>query len=207
MSSRTDLQNLDLPALLHTLEERLRAAGALITEHWRPGADRERVEQGLASVGLQAPDEVVIWFGWHDGTDSVPRGLFSKFSQEPENCLLGRWLSLTMEQAVARREADWEIFRDAGLPDVDEIDTWFPLLVFGGTPTLCVDCGGDPAATVPVYINDPQGGDTPASGPRYPSLAHFVAEAIWLFDEGLTEPDPDRPGVVDVDRHRAPNYW
>ena len=50
-----------------------------------------------------------------------------------------------------------------------------------------------------VYVLDPSNIEC-TGAPLYPSLAHFVAFAIGLFDRGLTRRSVDDAGVVDVDR-------
>ena len=100
---------------------------------------------------------------------------------------------------MERRRSDWALYRESELPYIDDIGTWFPLLgLDSASAVLCVDCAGDPSAPAPVYILDPWGGDTPDDPPRYPSLTQLVAEAVRLFDEGLTQPDPHRRGAVGV---------
>jgi hypothetical protein len=42
----------------------------------RPGIPGDQVQQALAALGLNAPDDLLTWYGWHDGyqprTDGPP---------------------------------------------------------------------------------------------------------------------------------------
>ena len=56
-----------LTELLLEFEETVAHAGAPIREALRRGLSRDEVQSKLASVGLQANEEIVSWFAWRNG--------------------------------------------------------------------------------------------------------------------------------------------
>lgn len=195
-----------LAARLEDLDSRLRLAGARIADHWRPGADRTRVDEAFRSVGLEAPDEVANWFGWHDGTDAIAPG--APVMSKPENLLFGSLLTMTLEQAKSLRTEHWALLRESGWPLITRAESWFPLLILDETSMLwCVDCAGEGSVLAPMCILDPWADETSGPDVSFPSIASFVAAAVQLFDEGLARPNPDKPGVVEVDRSRVSGFW
>ena len=56
-----------LRELLEQYEEKLVALGAPVRETMLPGIGRDEVESKLALRGLACPDEIAVWFGWHNG--------------------------------------------------------------------------------------------------------------------------------------------
>jgi hypothetical protein len=61
-----------LEELLQEFEAALRAGGVPVDQFLRPGATRGAVELEFQQHGLVAPEEAVVWFGWHDGRFDVP---------------------------------------------------------------------------------------------------------------------------------------
>ncbi|MGL4339302.1 MAG: hypothetical protein ACRCSP_02600, partial [Rhodoglobus sp.] len=63
-----------LASLLADYSDRITAAGVPIDEWLAPGVSEETIRAELATVGLVAPDELLVWFGWHNGlSTTVPR--------------------------------------------------------------------------------------------------------------------------------------
>jgi hypothetical protein len=60
-----------LGALLAEYEVILEALGGRVTSTMSPGLDCVEAEVKLASRGLRCPDEVAVWFGWHNGVRLV----------------------------------------------------------------------------------------------------------------------------------------
>lgn len=56
-----------LRELLGDYQRRLEAVGIPIDTWLAPGVSEEEVRRELAKVDLVSPDEVVVWFGWHNG--------------------------------------------------------------------------------------------------------------------------------------------
>jgi len=63
-----------LRKLLLNLEAECRRAGIDVDSWLKPGIDESEVRLALSGAGLSCPDELVIWYGWHNGhTRPVPR--------------------------------------------------------------------------------------------------------------------------------------
>lgn len=56
-----------LAQLLTWYETELVAAGVPLDKWLRPGIDRDEVTARLAEVGLVVNEELIVWFGWHNG--------------------------------------------------------------------------------------------------------------------------------------------
>jgi hypothetical protein len=61
-----------LTELLSILESELRRQGIPVDDYLRPGAPEADVLAGFEKCGLEAPDEAVAWFDWHDGPVRSP---------------------------------------------------------------------------------------------------------------------------------------
>jgi hypothetical protein len=161
-----------LRALLEQLEDRLRAFGAPVVDAFRPGV--------LVPEALRVHDDVVTWWGWHDGADAgdvaadyTGPGIYFR----PENTLIGPWHVISLGDALRIR--DW--WRDAAPQLLPE--SWLPVLQFEGTPVLCADESGA------LHVLD-EGSPEPVP-PQFSSLADFVESVLRLFDEGLVVPHPE----------------
>ena len=63
-----------LESLLANYGTRLKVAGVPVDEWLAPGVAEQTVREELESVGLIAPDELIVWFGWHNGrSTTIPR--------------------------------------------------------------------------------------------------------------------------------------
>jgi hypothetical protein len=71
-----------LSDLLARLEIELKNKGVPVPELAMPGADPERIRSDFDAVGLTVPDEVIVWFSWHDGplSESLGPALLPKFT-------------------------------------------------------------------------------------------------------------------------------
>jgi hypothetical protein len=183
----------ELRGLLDELEHRLRAFGAPIVEAFRPGVSADEVRAVLAAEGLSAPDDVVVWWGWHDGAalhDAPPVHSGPSVYLRSENTLVEDWHVLSLREAV--RTHRW--FRaDAEKTPPDLLPAgWFPILVTGAKPVMWIDCAAAADAPAELYVDERLPG---SSGPLFPSLTAFVGMIIRAFDEGLTRPHPEDPRV------------
>jgi hypothetical protein len=190
------------------LERRLRAFGAPIVEALAPGVSAEEIRAVLDAEGLQAPDDVVAWWGWHDGavlSDAPPVLSGPSVHLRPENTLVEDWHVLSLAEAT--RTHRW--FR-AEYPARLLPAGWFPILVTGAQPKLWIDCTAGADASAPLYVDEhlPE-----PPGPLFPSLAAFVEAIVRAFDEGLIRPHPKDPRVpifdapaLKGDLRRLP-YW
>jgi hypothetical protein len=172
----------ELRPLLAELEERLRNHGAPVAEALRPGAPPERVRAALEDDGLRAHEDLVTWWGWHDGAEAGDvagladgPGIFFR----PETTLVGPWHAISLADALRIRR--W--YREHGL-----METSVPVLHFEGQPVLCA-ASADGALFV---VDEGVPRDAP---PQFLSLADFVHMVLRLFDEGLVVPHPEYPAV------------
>lgn len=175
----------ELRRLLDELERRLRAFGAPIVDAFGPGLPVEEVRAVFDAEGLYAPDEVVAWWGWHNGAtlSDVPPVLTGPgVYLRSENTLIEDWHVLSLSEAVRTRR--WFRADDAdGLLPAG----WFPILVGGAKPTMWIDCTvGDERA--PLFVDEHLPEPTE---PLFPSLVDFVGAIIRTFDEGLIRPHPE----------------
>jgi hypothetical protein len=176
----------ELRPLLDAFENRLREYGAPVVEALRPGAPPERVRAKLEAEGLGAHDDLVTWWGWHDGAvrhdvdpDYEGPGIFFR----PETTLVGPWHAISIADALRIRR--W--YRDQGL-----METWVPVAQFEGQPVLCAETA-TPAGDPPLHIVDE--GVLPGAPPQFASLADFVRTVLRLFDDGLIVPHPEQARV------------
>jgi Mg-chelatase subunit ChlD len=177
---RENVRGAPLRAPLEELQDRLTAFGAPIVDAFRPGASPERIRAALDAEGLRPHEDVVTWFGWHDGAgggevadDYSGPGIYFR----PENTLVGPWHVVSLDDALRIRR--W--WRAAAREQVPE--TWLPVLQFEGTPVLCAD------TDAALHVID-EGFPAP-SPPQFSSLADFVTAVIRLFDEGLVVSHPE----------------
>ena len=179
-----------LSGLLAELEERLRRWRAPIVEAFRPGASAAHARSVLGAEGLAAPDDVVAWWGWHDGIEGIDVVEGPGLVETPENTLVAGWHVLSLADAVRIRRWTLADYAQLGAPDIVPA-SWIPLLHFTGSPYLAADTtaleGGSP-----LYIVDGAAG-LPERPPRpqFGSPAELVTALIDLFDGGIVRPDPD----------------
>jgi hypothetical protein len=135
------------PELLHELlveyERRLVGFGVPLGDWLQPGVDADRLTNQLGSVGLGTPDELAVWFGWHNGTIPNPTYAASSFA-------LPGILFAPIEVAIAQYKAmtiDFVPPRDA---ITSPIDDWWPgagegwLLLEYGSRGVTVNCQEPP---------------------------------------------------------------
>ena len=60
-----------LGRLLKELERELVEQDVPVSDYLARGASPAEVREAFASCGLIAPDEAVVWFGWHNGPTGV----------------------------------------------------------------------------------------------------------------------------------------
>jgi len=161
------------------------------------------VRAELEAEGLRAHDDLVAWWGWHDGAigrdvepDYTGPGIYFR----PQTTLIGPWHAISLADALRIRR--W--YRGEGL-----METWVPVAQFEGQPVLCAEPAA-PSDAASLYIVDE--GVLPGTPPQFESLADLVRTVLRLFDEGLIVPHPEHPrvpwfeDVVDADLRRL-CFW
>jgi SMI1/KNR4 family protein SUKH-1 len=167
-----DLQSLQQRLL--QLEDIWRRAGDRRGDLLRPGLTVEQVDEATEPLGLQLPAEAKVWWGWHDGADSV-----TNLSIGP-----GPFFR-TLEEAVSIYQESLSLAQEAPRPEW--IDWAWPRWVFpfAGSTEWClvVDCRnpGQPAAPVGRrHISDASPFE-----PGAPSMLSLVENWIELYESGL----------------------
>jgi hypothetical protein len=183
----------ELRESLDELDARLRAFGAPIAGAFRPGAAPGRVRSALESEGVPAHDDLVAWWGWHDGADiDAPPledgpGLFFR----AENTLLEPWHVLSLDDALRNRR--WLRSVDDRLPEA-----WIPIALVDGQPVLLADAGA--AGPAPLHVLDEgQLGPPPV---QFASLQEFADLVVAAFDTGAVRASPmdERAPAADPER-------
>jgi hypothetical protein len=163
----------------------LREFGAPVAGAFGPGASRERVRRVLRDEGLSPHDDLVTWWGWHDGaeTDAPVVESGPGLYHSAENTLLGPWHILTLGEALRTRRWQLETHRAAGLEEAFP-ESWLPLLTTDGAGDLCADTARSGSPTLQIrdvsYTRD--------SPPQFDSLSQFVACILDVFAAGLVVP-------------------
>ncbi|MEO6116793.1 MAG: hypothetical protein ABIP33_10440 [Pseudolysinimonas sp.] len=120
-----------LAELLIAFEESLREQGLPVDDYLRPGASPDDVRAIFDRFNLVAPDEVVTWFGWHDGRRPIRES----------------YLTLPMFQAWSLEDVDLNRRARArvqpfGLTKEDWDPSWVQIM--GDHNGLAVRCSGGP---------------------------------------------------------------
>jgi hypothetical protein len=181
--------------LLEELEERLRAFGAPIAGAFRPGAAPERVRAALEAEGLPAHEDLVVWWGWHDGAavDAPPVEDGPGIYFRPENTLVEPWHVLSLEEALRNRRWYRQLYDESGLSSLLPSD-WVPVLLVDGRPVLLADTGAPGPA--PLHVLDE--GQLEPAPPQFESLAELARLVVRAFDDGAVRPgsqDPRAPAI------------
>lgn len=192
---------------LVTLEHTLRRSRAAVAGHFRPGLDVSATRRRLDQVGLVPSDEVVEWFGWHNGAGDPNANL--------RNCELAPGVyifdleTLCQEYLDTRRDFDavtqelpeqWSDSSDLWSP------SWFPLARLDAG-YMAVDLAGGSTSTSPVHAGWFDAGPEYKAHPQWPTLDAFVQELTRRYEQGTYEVDPDghvRGPDVDADLRERP---
>jgi hypothetical protein len=184
------------------LEHTLRRARAAVAGHFRPGLEGSATRSRLDQVGLVPSDEVVEWFGWHNGAGDPNASL--------GNCELAPGVYIFDLETLCQEYLDTRRDFDAVTQDLPErwsdssdlwSPSWFPLARLDAG-YVAVDLAGGSMSTSPVHAGWFDADPEYKAHPQWPTLVAFVQELIRRYEEGTYEVDPD--GHVrgpDVDAH------
>jgi hypothetical protein len=189
-----------LPTLLEELERRLRELGAPSAGAFRAGAAAGEVRARLAADGLRPHEDLVAWWGWHDGVELGPPRLEltgPSVDDRPETILLGPWHRVSLADAIRIRRWYRDAYERAGIGRVLPA-AWIPVVATDGAGELYADTGA--AGPAPLHVRD-EGYVRPAP-PAFDSLAAFVSALVEVIDEGLLVPDPIHPDAFAIDDAR-----
>ena len=190
----------DLQSALARLESRLREFEAPLADSFRAGANEDSIRETFAAEDLTAHDDVLAWWGWHDGAEvDAPRvesgpGMVLR----GENTLVGPWHMPTLADALRTRRWNLDLYRETG---DDELlpSSWLPIAMTDGAGDLCADTAA--LGPAPLHILDHET-LWERSPPQFESLAEFVALLNRVLDDGLVVPDAmdSRARMVDFPR-------
>ena len=196
-------QATNLPQLLARLEVHLIELGAPVVSHLRPGADRQHVEAVLGERGVVASEELLAWWGWHDGTDVADR-FGGAFVPLADNLLLANWHLPSVADAARGYDLLQHVW-DGELPT-----GWWPVLEMSVPADLCADTASSGALFL-VDAHSELPDDPPE--PLATSLTDFVELLLDLFEAGAVLPRGPYGGGPWVDHARLPRalpfpaYW
>lgn len=171
-------------------ETRLRHLLERLEEHWwRQGADIARALQGgltdgeidalMAPLGIRLPDELRIWWGWHNGTEPL------------DTIGPGGWDFVPLQRAIEYYHGWLDYGAESVAPDIPAMAEaywhvpWFPIVSLGGPNiVLYVDTAeAQPGDTVPVKLLDATIWEN-YLGNRVPSFTDAVQLWIDALDNG-----------------------
>ncbi len=98
-----------------------------------PGVDADELRGRLGAFGLEAPDDLITWFGWHNGYEAPP-------GQPWRGALLG--VVFASFEAMSTYYTDMFLAHEVELLPAGSA-RWFPVVAFGGNQHIVMDCGDD----------------------------------------------------------------
>jgi hypothetical protein len=120
-----------LRELLQDFEIELRNQKVPVDQWLQPGAEPAAVRAEFSERGLFAPEEAVVWFGWHNGRREVPGSeqALPMFTAESLGYLRADWLDA---DRITRGYEEWD---------------WNPnwVQIIGDQVGVAVCCADDPA--------------------------------------------------------------
>lgn len=181
-----------LQELLRIFDAELTAGGLPLDDAFEPGMERGVVEDALRAEGLAAPEEVLVWFGWHNG--SANRG-------QP----IPNLLPVSLQDALKIYHA----ITDEKPPEGDDNDAWYAsagpgwLRLGAETLDMAIDCrsaGESPLLRQPSYDFEEGSGKHQARSLctwvvwrilalRNGAYGRFsTSESAWEFHPNLIDP-------------------
>jgi hypothetical protein len=174
----------ELALLLSELEKRLREYDAPIARVFRPGANPQCVRATLSAAGLESHDDLVVWWGWHDGAEAVPPGSMTSATTS----LISPWFMPTLEDAIRLRRERHQILRQAheeyGAASAGALfpQSWLPVVTTELGSDLCADTAA--AGPAPLHTISKE---VEVSLNHFESLSEFVQLILDAFEKGLVE--------------------
>lgn len=165
---------------LGLFEEELARVSPLAASRLGPGLPPEETAASLQRLGLVAPNDVLDWFSWHNG---------SMTSDDPlwVSVWIGPSLSAASLELLAQDYVEWMTFLRENLPqEYDHEHGWFPLIATDSGDSIVVNCNGEPQVPVQCARRSPDSGLwtrtlTLEECIRY--WADAIANGRWTCDE------------------------
>ena len=155
-----------LGELLDTFQDEMRRAGWTAQDQLAPGIRAAEIRQQLAQAQLQVPDELVVFYGWHNGFLSVPDGL-------PMGSILPSVTLMSLERSLAS-------YVTSGASPVVPRSFWHPgwLRLEEVRPGYMIECGPPELPPRLAYISE----DNPFEGPRRRAALRSICTlaTVWI---------------------------
>jgi hypothetical protein len=173
------------PERLQLALERLRsvwvATGAPIAEHLAAPRPPASTIAALRGVGLDAPDELVSWFSWHDGHD-YPAGT----NRTMTACGIGHFFLIGMDQCLHELDVWRDVYSDeSGTDAAGWSSCWFPLIRNASGSAAIAVVSEQPECQIGYF--HPELGFNPVT-PSIAALVERWAERIeggqWTWNRG-----------------------
>jgi len=162
--------------MLVALEAEWRRQGAPIVDELAPGTDDDRISHLMAPLGISLPEELRVWWKWHDGLVGLP--IDYDFGRGFERAAMGPgvWCPISLADAVAYYGRQPRYPGPQHPEDPSWQASWFPFAKFGlNQDVLFVDTARGPRPPVQAWwIFDSHDWDLDQA----PSLTDAVR--IWL---------------------------
>jgi cell wall assembly regulator SMI1 len=152
----------------------------------------------LVPTGLDLPPEVRAWYRRHDGARPA--------SRVHAPWLIGHWLPLPLEEALAERERRRLMALEdlAGEPDQDVDDvwgaSWLPLFRTGNGVILVVDCRprglGGPSELLRMSRVAPDTDRVPSMEALFAFFVHALSTRAWSWDHAQRRWSLDRTALA-----------
>lgn len=133
-----------LKELLAEFDQQATRSGCPLDDFTLPGVSPDTVTSSLATIGLAAPDEIVIWFGWRNGGTGFAHAY-------------PRFVPASLDRAIAQYQLHQELASGLAAADPDNRDIyeggagpgWLPLYEDAhGCAALCTENSDAP---VPIH--------------------------------------------------------
>ena len=186
----------ELVDALERLMAEHRRVGSPFPDYLLPGLDPATIRAQIATIGLEAPDEAVELFAWHNGVDHdryISDGAGIGYGRLFDDVFFG-----TLDEAIAYYGMCLEIDRGNAIFFEEAEPTWrlswFPPFS-AGLPTYGIEC--DAASPVRAMVFEPWY-HPPVEDPirpRFRSLTHLVQSVVRRFEADGYWWDP-KPGFL-----------
>lgn len=187
----------DLAQLLIRLEDVLVSNRVPVVDRLAPGLHEKAVRELLGTLGMDPPDDLLTWFGWHNGL--VWRG-----DEQPGDVFLVRWIPYSLSEAIAEYH-DQPVGREPWQWHPD----WLPIAHLRNADRLAVCCGSDAGdrGLVRVVSGVERFWHDPPARTTISDLAAWLAQAVeaghWAYEAHDHVWSADRWTEIDAARRRT----
>ncbi len=172
----------DLAEALAALEGVWTSADPSLADRLAPGAASHQVRAAAAQYGITATDDLLDWYGWHNGVRGGPAVAVGGSS----------FYFITLDQAVERLRINEWVVRQLSPDEAAGLwrSTLFPLAASAGSLLMTLDCS--PSIASQVVVSDPAE-LLPTDGPTLLELVQrwleLHATGVYSFRDGRWHTD------------------